>query len=54
LPGKTHFRLGPHSVQGVFSDGRYTVKFLVETSAQTEGQASAVAAAPNEWMQDGG
>jgi hypothetical protein len=36
--------------EGVFSDGTYAVKFRVETSAQTEGQAAAVAAAFNEWL----
>ena len=44
------FRLGSDGVEGVFSDGRYTVKFRVETSAKTAGQQAAVVAALNEWL----
>jgi CRISPR-associated protein (Cas_APE2256) len=44
------FRLGPKGIEGIFSNGSYTVKFRVETSAHTEGQQAAVVAALNEWL----
>jgi putative CRISPR-associated protein (TIGR02619 family) len=50
LPERTRFRLAAHDVEGVLSDGRYTVKFLVRTTATTEGQRRAVIAALNEWL----
>jgi len=46
----TRFRPGAHGIEGIFSDGSYTVKFRIETSAQTTGQQSAVVAALNEWL----
>jgi hypothetical protein len=51
LPEETRFRLGPKGIEGIFSDGTYTVKFAVETSAQTDGQRAAVVAALNEWLE---
>jgi hypothetical protein len=50
LPERTRFRQGSDGVEGVYSDGRYTVKFRVETSARTPGQQAAIAAALNEWL----
>ncbi len=50
LPERTRFRLGSDGVEGVFSDGRYTAKFRVETFAKTPGQQAAVVAALNEWL----
>ena len=50
LSERTRFRLAAHDVEGVLSDGRYTVKFLVRTTATTEGQRRAVIAALNEWL----
>ena len=50
LGERTRFRPGAHGIEGVFSNGSYTVKFRMETSAQTAGQQSAVVAALNEWL----
>jgi putative CRISPR-associated protein (TIGR02619 family) len=50
LPERTRFRLGRDGVEGVYSEGNFTVKFRVETSAQTPGQQAAVVAALNEWL----
>jgi len=50
LPGETRFRLGSKGIEGIFSNGTYTVKFGVETTAQTDGQSAAVVAALNEWL----
>jgi putative CRISPR-associated protein (TIGR02619 family) len=50
LPERTRFRVSSDGVEGVYSDGRYTAKFRVETSATTPGQQAAVAAALNEWL----
>jgi putative CRISPR-associated protein (TIGR02619 family) len=50
LPERTRFRQGGDGVEGIYSDGRYTVKFRVESSARTPGQQAAVAAALNEWL----
>jgi len=50
LPERTRFRPGSDGVEGVYSDGRYTVKFRVETSARTPGQQAAAAAVLNEWL----
>ena len=53
LGERTRFRPGAHGIEGIFSDGSYTVKFRIETSAQTTGQQSAVVAALNEWLDSG-
>jgi hypothetical protein len=50
LTERTRFRLGRDGIEGIFSDGSFTVKFRVETSAQTPGQQAAVVAALNEWL----
>ncbi|GIW82153.1 MAG: hypothetical protein KatS3mg105_3960 [Gemmatales bacterium] len=50
LPQRTRFRLGANGIEGVYSNGTYTVRFRVETSAQTPGQQAAVVAALNEWL----
>jgi putative CRISPR-associated protein (TIGR02619 family) len=52
LPERTRFTLGRGDVVGVFSDGRYCVKFRVETTAQTAGQRSAAVAGLNAWLID--
>jgi putative CRISPR-associated protein (TIGR02619 family) len=49
LPERTRFRLGRDGVEGIYSNGNFTVKFRVEMSAQTPGQQAAVVAALNEW-----
>lgn len=50
LPKRTHFRQGPDGIEGIYSEGRFTVKFRVETTAQTPGQQAAVVAFLNEWL----
>jgi putative CRISPR-associated protein (TIGR02619 family) len=50
LAERTRFRLRRDDIEGVYSDGSFTVKFRVETSAQTPGQQAAVVAALNEWL----
>jgi putative CRISPR-associated protein (TIGR02619 family) len=50
LGERTRFRSGAHGIEGIFSNGSYTVKFRIETSAQTTGQQAAVVAALNEWL----
>jgi putative CRISPR-associated protein (TIGR02619 family) len=50
LPERTRFRLGSRGIEGIYSDGNFTVKFRVETTAQTPGQEAAVLAALNEWL----
>lgn len=50
LAERTRFRVGRDGIEGVYSDGSFTVKFRVETGAQTPGQHAAVAAALNEWL----
>ena len=50
LPQPSRFRHGPRGIEGIYSDGSYTVKFWVETSATTAGQRTAVVAALNEWL----
>lgn len=52
LPETTRFRETRGEVEGVYSDGRRTVKFLVETTANTPGQLAAVVATLNDWLQD--
>jgi putative CRISPR-associated protein (TIGR02619 family) len=51
LPQPTRFRPSRGEVEGVYSDGTRTVKFRVETTAQTEGQRAAVVAALNDWLE---
>jgi putative CRISPR-associated protein (TIGR02619 family) len=52
LSERTRFRLRGENVEGIISDGRYCVKFNVETTAQTVGQRAAVAAKLNQWLLD--
>jgi putative CRISPR-associated protein (TIGR02619 family) len=52
LSERTRFRLRGESVEGIFSDGRYCVKFHVQTTAQTPGQRAAVIARLNQWLAD--
>lgn len=51
LPETTRFRETRGEVEGIYSDGRRTVKFLVETTANTPGQHAAVVAALNDWLE---
>jgi putative CRISPR-associated protein (TIGR02619 family) len=50
LPERKRFKLTRGDVEGIWSDGTVTVKFLVLTTATTEGQKVAVVAALNEWL----
>lgn len=51
LPGRNGFRVGSDGIEGRFSDGTYLVRIRIETTATTPGQAQAVVAALNEWLQ---
>lgn len=51
LPSRERFRLTRGEVEGVWSDGSVTVKYLVETTATTEGQKAAAVAALNQWLE---
>jgi putative CRISPR-associated protein (TIGR02619 family) len=44
------FRVRGDEVEGIFSDGTRTVKFVVHTTSQTAGQTSAAVAALNDWV----
>lgn len=50
LGERTRFRQSAHGIEGILSNSTYTVKFRLETSAQTPGQQAAVVAALNEWL----
>jgi len=50
LPARSGFRLTSHGLEGVVSEGTWTAKFRVETTAKTEGQTHAMLAMLNEWM----
>ncbi len=50
LPGRTRFRVSAHGLEGVLSGDSYTVKFRIESSARTDEQRAAAAAALNEWL----
>jgi hypothetical protein len=50
LPRPCGFRLSRDAIEGTWSDGRETVKFIVETRSQSEGQRAAVVALLNEWL----
>ncbi|MBM3215933.1 putative CRISPR-associated protein [Candidatus Poribacteria bacterium] len=52
LPSRARFRLGSGGIEGIFSNGTYTVKFRVETTAKTPGQSAAVVAFLNQWLSD--
>jgi putative CRISPR-associated protein (TIGR02619 family) len=50
LPQRTRFVDSKGKVEGIYSDGTFTVRFRVETTATTEGQRRAVVAALNGWL----
>lgn len=50
LPERSRFTLSRGDVVGIYSDGKYTVKFRVESTAQTEGQRLALVALLNTWL----
>jgi putative CRISPR-associated protein (TIGR02619 family) len=50
LPEKTIFRVKGEQIEGIFSNGTWTVKFYVETSSTTEGQRAACVADLNQWL----
>ncbi len=50
LPQPIRFRETRGQVEGVWSDGSLTVKFWVDSTAQTDGQRAAVVAALNDWL----
>jgi len=52
LAARTHFRKGATGIECVFSNGTYTAKFCVQTSANTEGQVHAAVAELNAWLHE--
>lgn len=50
LTEPTRFRVKGEGIEGIYTDGTRTVKFAVETTAQTPGQRDAVVAVLNEWV----
>lgn len=54
LPERNRFRLRGDGIEGIYSDGARTVKFVVETTAVTAGQRAAAVAALNLWLADAG
>jgi hypothetical protein len=52
LPQHTRFRLGSHGIEGIVSDGTYTAKFIVETTAQNDDQRTALVSVLNQWLAD--
>jgi putative CRISPR-associated protein (TIGR02619 family) len=50
LAERIRFRIGRDGIEGIYSNGSFTVKFRVETTAQTPGQHAAVVASLNEWL----
>jgi hypothetical protein len=48
------FLLSGGEVDGIWNNGRMSVKFRVETTATTDGQKAAVVAALNDWWQTRG
>ena len=54
LSRTTLFRLRSDVIEGIYSNGTWTAKFVVETSANTEGQKNAVIARLNQWLKEYG
>jgi putative CRISPR-associated protein (TIGR02619 family) len=52
LSKRNCFRLSADGIEGIYSNGRYTVKFRVVTTAQTPGQCKAMVAALNQWLHE--
>jgi len=50
LPERTRFRVARDGIEGIFSNGSFTVKFRVESSAQTSGQRAALVTALTDWL----
>ncbi|OWK41121.1 putative CRISPR-associated protein [Fimbriiglobus ruber] len=50
LPEPTRFRIKGDDIEGIFSDGSRSLKFIVETTATSPGQRYAVVAALNEQL----
>ncbi|HPZ06709.1 MAG TPA: putative CRISPR-associated protein [Candidatus Eremiobacteraeota bacterium] len=49
LPSITRFRTGAKGLEGIYSNGAYTAKFRIESTARTKGQENALLAYLNEW-----
>ncbi|MCS7238891.1 MAG: putative CRISPR-associated protein [Thermoguttaceae bacterium] len=50
LPQRTRFRLSSKGIEGIYSDGTFTVKFAVRSSARTRSEEAAVVALLNDWL----
>lgn len=52
LPSPARFKLRGNIIEGTLSNGRYTFKFEVESTAETPGQRAALVAALNDWLHE--
>ncbi len=52
LSQKNHFRLSRGNVTGVYSDGSFTAKFVVETTAEAENQKPLAVSKLNQWLEN--
>jgi len=50
LQQQRRFRETRGQIEGVYSNGSWTVKFRVDSTAETPSQQAAVVAALNEWL----
>ena len=52
LPQSNHFRISRGQVTGVYSDGSFTAKFEVKTTAKAENQKSLAVNRLNQWLKE--
>ena len=52
LPQSNHFRMSRGQVTGVYSDGSFTAKFEVKTTAKAENQKSLAVNRLNQWLKE--
>jgi len=50
LSSVTRFKSVPEGIEGIYSNGTYTVKFAIETTASEPSQINAVVAGLNRWL----
>jgi len=49
-PERTRFRRSSHGIEAIFSDGSFTAKLDVKSTARTESEMDALVAALNDWL----
>lgn len=52
LSSENHFRVGAKGLEGIFSDGSKTVKFAIDSTAETPEQLHALKTYLNQWLDD--